>query len=74
MTDYTFQSRVISISERFKQKWVGGAGKDARFEERSLGWFVGLERSHEVLFIGTEKPDIEVDQTVTVRITIHGRQ
>lgn len=57
---YTIPTRVAGL----KQVQVDG----------ELGWFVLFEGSHEYLGLGEDKPEVEVGDTATIRITFNGRQ
>ncbi len=64
-----FISRVIAIEEKFRDKWIGGVGEEAKFESLSQGWFIGLEGSYEYIYAGTTRPNIKVGDIATIRIT-----
>lgn len=49
---------VKDVAERFQRDHVRGAGQNAEFTERSLGWFVVLEGWPSALGLGTEKPEL----------------
>jgi len=68
-----FPTRVQSVEEKKHNNWIRGFGKDAIFEEVSLGWFVCLTGSHEAMFAGTKKPPIEPGDFAGVRITFTGK-
>ena len=63
-----FSAKVLAIEEKFRQDYVSGTGADTIYNSVSLGWFVLYEGSYEALFAGTEKPDLAVGDTVTIRI------
>jgi hypothetical protein len=66
-----FGARVASVEEKFVKIWLSGFGDNAQFKDESRGWFVGLEGSHELLFAGMTKPNIEVGDKANIRITFH---
>lgn len=51
-------SLVLGVAERFTNDYIEGVGGEAVFTKRSLGWFLALEGSHEVLHLGYKKPDL----------------
>ena len=63
-----FVARVIAVNEKKYKQWLGGVGKEATFNEISLGWFVSLEGSHESLFIGFLKPSIRIGSMAIITI------
>lgn len=65
--------KVLKVEERKTSLWVGGVGSDAVFKEKSLGWFVQLEGSYESLYLGQEKPDLQINDTVDIIISRHER-
>ena len=64
-----FTARVIAVEEKFGQIWKSGVGPEAKFDRPSMGWFIGLSGSYEWLHVGVEKPNVQVGQTATVRIS-----
>jgi len=56
---YTIKTKVTGIKD------LTGVG---------LGWFVHFEGSHESLYFGEEKPEAQVGDTATIRISFNGRQ
>ncbi len=69
-----FKAKVRNVEEKLVKNWLGGAGENAVFQDRSWGWFVSLEGSHESFHAGYTKPDIEVGDTAIIRISFYGRQ
>jgi hypothetical protein len=53
---YVVHSTVVKVEERFTRDYVDGIGDNARFTERSLGWYVYLQGSYEALHVGASKP------------------
>jgi hypothetical protein len=63
-----FGAKLKRIEERFREKWLSGHGDTSKFEKISIGWFIHLEGSWESLFIGYEKPDLNVGDNVIITI------
>jgi len=68
-----FTSRVVGVEEKFDHVWTKGVGNLAEFKDISKGWYVGLEGSHEWLHVGDAKPNVDIGDTATVRITFHAK-
>lgn len=64
-----FSAKVQSVKENLSKKWIGGFGETARFDEVSKGWFVCLEGSHEAIYAGPSKPNIQVGDLANVSIS-----
>lgn len=60
---YIFYTRVAKIEQR---KQLIRVDKDGTIHERDLGWFILYEGSHEMLFLGTEKPSFEVGDEIEI--------
>jgi len=71
--EVAFRAAVVAIEQKFTRRWHGGIGSNAIFSEDSLGWFVGLENSYEFLHVGYEKPNIEIGDIATIRITFNAK-
>ncbi len=67
----TFGAKVTSVAERFNKVCISGFGDNAKFEDRSFGWFIGLERSHELLFAGMSRPNVNVGDEAIIRINFY---
>lgn len=65
---YLIPTTVTLVEERFRRVHLHGAGDAAQFREESLGWFVWLEGSYEMLGVGPEKPALAIGDRI--RITI----
>jgi len=64
----SISTRVNKLEQRFRSEWAGGIGKDATYNEICLGWFIHLEGSWEMLYVGYSKPDLNPGDMV--RITL----
>lgn len=66
--NYIIYSKVASIREEFEpireidrpKEDAGIGGELLKSKGRSLGWFVSFVGSREAIYMGYEKPDIEV--------------
>lgn len=65
---YIIHTEVIDIQERFKARYVSGIGKDYQVEWDTLGFFIFLKGSYEVLHVGAEKPEIARGDKVKITI------
>lgn len=65
---WVINATVTNVEEHFVPVYLGGVGDNAKFEDRSRGWFVYLQGSHEALHVGMEKPNLEKGDKV--RITL----
>jgi hypothetical protein len=70
---YSFKTKVTSVKEHFESiNWrmesVNGQ-KQRTCDQRSIGWYVTLEGSRESIYLGDNKPDLVINQKVTVSIT-----
>lgn len=68
LTRYVIYSKVVNIEEHFVPLYISGFGEDAKFDERSEGWFAYLQGSHEALHLGMDKPTLAKGDKV--RITV----
>lgn len=59
---------ITAIEEHKQQDYVSGVGDSATFKERSLGWFLFLQGSHEAIHVGMEKPDLRVGDKMKITI------
>jgi hypothetical protein len=72
-TRYSFKTKITSVKEHFDYvNWrlenVGGE-KQRECDQRSIGWYITLEGSRESIYTGDTKPDLVINQRVTVSIT-----
>lgn len=68
-----FTAKVVSIEEKKNKRWLFGVGEQAKFHEDSQGWYIGLERSHELLFAGFTRPPINPGDEAVVRINFYAQ-
>ena len=68
MTRIVWHATVRSVEERFKRVHRSGFGKDAKFDEVSLGWFVLFQEWPAAANVGAEKP--EAKQGDRVKLTM----
>lgn len=61
-------SKVIKVWNPTKKKYIGGVGKDASFEDESLGWHILIDGSNDGLHVGPEQPDVSVGDTVEISV------
>lgn len=59
--------RKIEEKKRIKKAWRDNQDQ-VHTEEENLGWAILMEGSLEWLFIGYEKPDLEVGDPITIII------
>lgn len=62
---YVAITKVVQVRERFENSWISGAGPDALFEAKSLGWWVQFEGSQESINFIT-KPEFAVGDQVKI--------
>lgn len=55
-TTYTLFTTVSAIEEKFIQKHISGAGKDAVFQQVSDGWFALLDGFNDWIFLDVLPP------------------
>ncbi len=65
---YKINGLVASVKEHTKSVYMSGFGKDAVFIEESLGWFLHLNGSHEALYLGKVKPNLNRGDIVSIII------
>jgi hypothetical protein len=65
---YILNTSIIDVKEQFKQSHIRGSGKDAEFEQVSLGWFILIDGVCTWLFLSHEEPEFKPGDEV--RITI----
>ena len=58
--------KVLKVEERFRRRWVSGAGPDAVFREESLGWFVIMDGG--TMSMGSEEPQFAAGDVVRLSI------
>lgn len=58
--------KVLKVEERFRKRWVSGAGPDAVFREESLGWFVVADGG--TMSVGPEEPEFMAGDVVRLSI------
>lgn len=74
MTTYVIPAKIAKIEQKSEAVAAVPNGKNEQgkiiynIERQDLGWFILMEGSHEYLFLGKEKPDLQVGQEVTIRI------
>lgn len=68
MTTYVINTTVVNLEHRFKRFHVAGFGPDSVFKTEPVGWFVHLEGSHESLYLGTDRPELDSGDPVEIRI------
>lgn len=66
ITIYVLMSTVEQVREHFKTVHLEGTGKDARFKNDSLGWYVLFEGSGECLYFGETRPELNVGDKVKI--------
>ena len=66
---YVIETRVVRLEEKSRVAGAKKVGDDVVVERETLGWFVLLEGSHEMLYLGRDQPsDLVVGQKVRIRI------
>jgi hypothetical protein len=65
-TRYIVQSKVLKVVELTIKTYVSGVGPEARFKEKSLGWYLYLEGSYEAIHMGSSKPEFEAGDRVKI--------
>ncbi len=68
LNKFVIYSRVVSIQHRFRDQWVRGNGANAVFEKVDMGFYMHLEGSHEVIFMGMEKPQYQPNDHMKITI------
>lgn len=59
---------VTRVEERYVRLYLGGAGAEADFEDRRLGWFAVFSEPQLAFKIGDSRPQLEAGDRV--RLTI----
>lgn len=72
--EIVFKAKILCCYERFKPKWVSGYGESTVFEQVSLGWYIHLDGSNELLFVGNTDPKPIPNATAEIRITLPCRR
>jgi hypothetical protein len=68
-TLFRIPTRVAHISEQFHRfSWHKDDTGNILYDQKSLGWFVLFEGSMEQLFVGHEKPSLNVGDVVFIDI------
>lgn len=65
---YVFSAKVRGVEEKFVERYIGGIGDDALFATISQGWYINLIGSWEMLYVGNDKPNLKINDDVTVTI------
>ena len=65
-TRFTLTVPIKDVIHRHSRHCVSGFGDSAVWEERSLGWFVHFDGSHELLYFGDERPEFEKGDLVKI--------
>lgn len=75
MTHYVIQTIVAKLERKSRAKRAVAVGKDPNtgkniyeIEREDIGWFVQFQGSDESNFLGFDKPELEVGQSVILRI------
>lgn len=63
---YVTYSKVLDVAQRVTKQWKYGAGDDAIFEEKSLGYYALFEGSFEAIHLGHEPPTLRVGDRVKI--------
>lgn len=63
---YVLLSTVTDVREHFKTVHLEGTGKEAKFTNNSLGWYVLFEGSGECLYFGETKPELDAGDKVKI--------
>lgn len=65
---YLIRTKVIEVREQFDREYISGHGYDAKFGQKSRGWFVYFQGSYEALHVGAEKPDLKEGDDILITI------
>ena len=65
-TFYVIYSHVKEVNEHFEKVHVSGSGADTVFRNQSLGWYIGFEGSHESLYFGKTRPELNTGDRVRI--------
>lgn len=66
-TIYVFQALVTKVVEEIERfNWHKHEDGAVTHDQRSRGWFIALDGSHERIFIGQDKPDIQKGDTIKI--------
>lgn len=65
---YRINTTVRGVSQRTEAVYVTGQGKEAVFSEVVKGWYVHFDGSRESIYLGMEKPDLEIGSEVEITI------
>ena len=67
MTKYVTSDVVQRVEHRIARRWVRGLGRDAEFDDDSLGWWVVFQ-SCASMYLGREKPGLVAGDRVRVTV------
>lgn len=67
-TIYVFQACVTNVVEEIERfNWRKNmTDNTVTHDQRSRGWFIALDGSHERIFIGQDKPNIQKGDTIKI--------
>lgn len=68
MTDIVIPTRVAELFEHQRHVRSTKIGNEVVSSYAKVGWFVRFEGSYEALFMGLDRPDLNVGDTVEIRI------
>jgi hypothetical protein len=66
LTNYTYRTKVAKIEEKFDRTNWRKVNGESICDRVSRGWYLLMEGSRESIYIGTDKPDLRVGQTIEV--------
>jgi len=64
--NYVVLATVKAVHEGTEVIGVGYSGGKVSFARKSSGWFVNFEHSHEALYLGEEKPELNPGDKVKI--------
>lgn len=68
ITRYIINTKIRAVEEEFAPHFISGFGADAKFENRSLGWFIFMDGSYEALHVGKEKPELQKGDRIKITL------
>lgn len=62
---------VKSVEHRVAKRWVRGTGKDAEFEDNSIGWYMVFQEWPVAMFVGEDQPTAKINDRIKMTMEVH---
>lgn len=63
-TRFVMTDKIRKIEQRAAKRWLGGAGKDAKFIEDTQGWYAVFESCPASMYLGSTEPGLRAGDAV----------